>query len=232
MQPYIVSIQKSKRKTLSLHCKQLNEENHLIIKSPISCSDSIIQTFVNEKKDWVNKQFTKLNQYNHLKFPTLLNDGKVLYFLGKPYKLSLQNHSKSSVFFNENNIVCATPKETSNTDKKKLLTQWYKQLAKDILTDRTLYYANQLKRNVKSITLKQQKTRWGSCSTLGNINLNWLLIKTPLFVINYVTLHECCHLVHMNHSKAFWNLVESHMPAYQRAKQWLNTHGHAILCNH
>lgn len=75
------------------------------------------------------------------------------------------------------------------------------------------------------VVIKEQMRRWGSCSTLGNINLNWRLIQAPPDVQQYVAIHELVHLSEMNHSDAFWNLVSQMMPNYQSAKAWLRNNG-------
>ena len=79
------------------------------------------------------------------------------------------------------------------------------------------------------ITVRNQRTRWGSCSSQGSLNFNCLLAQAPDQVRRYVVLHELCHLKEMNHSPAFWRLVASQMPDYQRAKEWLKTEGQRLI---
>lgn len=75
------------------------------------------------------------------------------------------------------------------------------------------------------ITIRMQKTRWGSCSSKGNLNFNALLMLMPDEIIDYVVVHELCHLLEMNHSKRFWNLVESILPDYRERRKWLKENG-------
>ena len=79
------------------------------------------------------------------------------------------------------------------------------------------------------VTVRKQKTRWGSCSSKGNLNFNCLLARVPEQVRRYVVIHELCHLKEMNHSPAFWRLVASQMPDYQKAKEWLKTEGRTLI---
>lgn len=79
------------------------------------------------------------------------------------------------------------------------------------------------------VVVRAQRTRWGSASTRGTVSLNWRLVLTPPEVAEYVVVHELCHLVQMNHSPAFWALVEKHLPGYRGPRAWLREHGHAIL---
>ena len=78
------------------------------------------------------------------------------------------------------------------------------------------------------ITIRHQKTRWGSCSSRGTLSFNYRLIYGPAGPLDYVVVHELCHLTHMNHSKDFWNMVERIMPDYRIYKQWLREHGQEL----
>lgn len=82
------------------------------------------------------------------------------------------------------------------------------------------------------ITIRNQKTRWGSCSQTGTLSFNYRLMMAPPAVIDYVIVHELCHLTHMNHSKDFWNMVGSILPDYARSRQWLKEHGHELTEAH
>jgi predicted metal-dependent hydrolase len=92
------------------------------------------------------------------------------------------------------------------------------------LPPRLLDYAAMHRLLVHRVTVRNQRTRWGSCSRHGNIALNWRLIQTPPFVRDYICLHELMHLREMNHSKGFWREVEAVCPYYRAAEQWLKTH--------
>ncbi|MGM0541165.1 MAG: M48 family metallopeptidase [Pseudomonadota bacterium] len=93
------------------------------------------------------------------------------------------------------------------------------------LKPRLAYYAQQIGVEPKSLTVKGYKSRWGSCYTDGRIQFNWRLMQAPSWVIDYVVVHELCHLVHANHSKAFWDLVNLHYPQTPEAKRVIKTHG-------
>lgn len=79
------------------------------------------------------------------------------------------------------------------------------------------------------ITVRDQKTRWGSCSARGNLNFNWRLILAPEPVLDYVVIHELAHRKEMNHSKQFWDIVEAMMPDYRTQRQWLKEHGDQLM---
>lgn len=97
------------------------------------------------------------------------------------------------------------------------------------LTDRVERYASILGVTVGRVTIRRQKTRWGSCSSKGNLNLNCLLMLCPPEVRDYVVVHELCHRRYMNHSPAFWAEVGRHMPDYDRRRKWLKEYGAGIM---
>lgn len=108
----------------------------------------------------------------------------------------------------------------SEEDRKRYIA-----LARDIFTRKTEYYARIMGVTYGRISIREQKTRWGSCSSAGNLNYNWRLIFAPEKVVDYIVVHELAHRLEMNHSKAFYNIVESVLPDYQSAQQWLRENG-------
>ena len=97
------------------------------------------------------------------------------------------------------------------------------------IPERTAYFAEKIGVSYGRITLRQQKTRWGSCSANGNLNFNWLLILAPPEVLDYVVVHELCHRRQMNHSQAFWNEVSAVLPGYKEQKKWLKDNGWKLM---
>lgn len=108
------------------------------------------------------------------------------------------------------------------------LRQLSHQAAQDIPL-RVAMYAERIGVSYGRITIRHQRTRWGSCSTKGNLNFNCLLMLTPPEVIDYVIVHELCHRKEMNHSARFWALVAAVLPDYAQQKRWLREHGGVII---
>lgn len=101
--------------------------------------------------------------------------------------------------------------------------------AKQEFTKKTIFYAARMQVSYGRITIRDQKTRWGSCSQTGNLNFNWRLILAPERVLDYVVVHELAHRREMNHSPAFWKLVEQVMPDYRVQRQWLKEYGEGLM---
>ena len=101
--------------------------------------------------------------------------------------------------------------------------QAYRRQAKAILTQKADVYAKRMGVTYEKLMVKDQKTRWGSCSAKGNLNFNWRIVLAPEPVTDYVVIHELAHRIHMNHSAAFYQTIEAIMPDYRRQEQWLKT---------
>ena len=105
----------------------------------------------------------------------------------------------------------------------------YREKARAILTDKTEYYGRLIGVTYNRIRIADQKTRWGSCSSRGTISYNWHLILLPENILDYVVVHELCHLLEMNHSPRFWSQVEKILPDYRERRNWLKKKGGTYL---
>ncbi|WP_199610889.1 M48 family metallopeptidase [Flocculibacter collagenilyticus] len=110
----------------------------------------------------------------------------------------------------------------------KKIPESYRLRAQAVITERVEYYASVMQLTPSKLQFKRYKRRWGSCSAAGVVSFNWLLIMAPLWVIDYVVVHELCHLKEMNHSNKFWRWVACYYPNYADAKHWLQTNGHSL----
>jgi len=117
------------------------------------------------------------------------------------------------------------PVQKLNTEQIKALADQ----ALQVIPKRTEYFAKKLHVTYNQITIRNQKTRWGSCSGKGNLNFNCLLMLAPPEVLDYVVVHELCHRKEMNHSDRFWKEVESILPDYKIQKEWLRENGAELI---
>ena len=211
---------RSKRKTLSL---SINENADLVVRAPHRASYDEIQKFISEKSAWIdNKQRLikaqledNLNQHS---------SNKCLY-LGSLYPLKIDNNSIEPISFNGQMFTI------TNLNKERIslsLKSWYKKRFIEVALPRLSYFSDKYKLKVNQVRVKEQKTLWGSCSSKNNINLNYLLIMAPMKVIDYVIVHELVHTIHKNHSAKFWQKVETIMPNYKDARNWLKENGYRL----
>lgn len=122
-------------------------------------------------------------------------------------------------------ILLWVPYEADYNYKREQLEKWYRKEAMAVISEKASEYSKLLSVHFEGIRIKDQKSCWGSCSSKGNLNFNWRIIMAPEPVCDYVIIHELCHLVFMDHSANFWNLVESLCPNYKQYKKWLKENG-------
>jgi predicted metal-dependent hydrolase len=227
---YTIIYQKN-RKSVQL---KLNSSSHLTITAPTRFPKEGIEKIVLEKRKWIVKQITKLAAAAANPINKSVCDNAAILFLGQPHILKFMSKDthKPPVHLEENqimlNILPLTAKDT-NATAEKILKQWYIHYATNTLVTRTTFWASVIKVNPKRITIKEQKTRWGSCSSKGNINYNWRIIMAPMEVIDYLVIHELCHLRIPNHSQAFWQEVGNYSPHFKQCREWLRTNGALIM---
>ncbi|MEA2290036.1 MAG: hypothetical protein QOD55_2033 [Solirubrobacteraceae bacterium] len=109
------------------------------------------------------------------------------------------------------------------------LERWYRLRARDEIAPRLEAATGTLGRPHTALTIRNQRTRWGSCSSTGAMSFNWRLMLAPDAVLEYVVWHEACHLIVMDHSRRFWGLLERHVPGYREPKRWLRANGAALV---
>lgn len=204
-------IERSKRKTLSL---TVLKDGNVIVKAPISMSDKTINKFIEDKQDWIREKLLIVKE-NKSKFEDILNLSKFLLF-GNRYKV-LKSQVKQIETNEKFEIVI--PSKIEDDKVIKTLVAWYKKIAKKILTERLEFIEDRIRLKSSAIKFSDSKGRWGSCNSFGVIHLNWRVVMLPPKIIDYVIVHELCHLKQMNHSKDFWSLVAKFMPGYETQKK-------------
>lgn len=207
------------------------------VKAGISTSIQQIEQFLVHKEKWISKNMQVFSQIDD-KYPDkkLASDERFP-FLGKDLNLKFVPTPLKQVFFSrtEASLQMHLPEsmwnQISEDDLQKyfaLLKKYYQREAKKLVSERIQIWSHQMNLYPSEIRFKNQKTRWGSCSSKKIINLNWKLVAAPIEVIDYILIHELSHLAHMNHSAQFWGLVEKHCPDYMQSEKWLKDHHHSL----
>jgi predicted metal-dependent hydrolase len=109
------------------------------------------------------------------------------------------------------------------------IERWYRRMAREEVVPRLDEAVAELGVSYASLRIANQRTRWGSCSTTGAMSFNWRLLLGPPEILDYVVWHEACHLVHMDHSRRFWSLLERHVPDHRTPRRWLKDHGATLV---
>jgi len=173
------------------------------------------EKFIYKKLDWIKKHLSQ-NRQSRNKISLLGRDIKVT----QNYDLFIKNHK---VKFGNDHLIIISP-SGSKISIEEAFENWLRKLAKKSLVERVHRIANSLGFKIGRISIRGQKTRWGSCSTAGNLSFNYNLLSFRKEVIDYVIIHELCHLKEMNHSQKFWKLVERFCPNYKYLRKELKNY--------
>ncbi|MGL1891161.1 MAG: M48 family metallopeptidase [Spirochaetaceae bacterium] len=213
-----INLIRSNRKSMTL---SINTVGDMEVRAPKFLLQSNIKKFITNQTEWIN---TKLLRAKSNKIQYSLEIGTTVPFLGEKLQLLQGTHKRG--IKNVNNSLLL-PENTN--DKNKLLNKWYREQAREILTNLTDKYTIMMKLEYNKIFIKEQKTRWGSCSGKNNLNYNWKVILTDIKLIEYLVIHEVCHLKHLDHSTKFWNLVATLDPEFKKHKNMLQEAGYYLL---
>lgn len=145
--------------------------------------------------------------------------------LGNTYHILFQENHLKGVQQTDDQLIVSHPYNRHHM----LLTMWLKQKSLHFLATESKIFARQLDAVIGRVTIREVRSRWGSCSHQGNLSYSWRLIFAPEEVAQYVCAHEVSHLKHMNHSQAFWKTVESINADYKIHREWLRTHGQTLF---
>ena len=216
----------SRSKKITLKIKSNGE---LIITTPPLVPKFLIKKFVEQNKSWIQEK----QQQREKTSPKFIGEN-FLYLFGKKYPLKIvQSPEPSRVVLKKEEVILNIHDSGNKTDfdctnPPMVLTRFIKNTAQHYITKKTAIFATKMKLEYKKISFKAQKTRWGSCSSRGNLNFNWKLAHFSPAVIDYVIVHELAHREQMNHSRSFWQLVEKHQPEYRIHRGWLKRQGSSI----
>ncbi|MBQ8507688.1 MAG: M48 family metallopeptidase [Clostridia bacterium] len=144
---------------------------------------------------------------------------------GKGLRLILEKGERISMKIDGESCILRLKEPENEEAVRHALKQALSRLALRRIREELGSYAPRIGVEFGRVAIRDQKSRWGSCSAKRNLNFNWKLIMAPPQALEYVVIHELCHLIEFNHSPRFWRLVESQMPEYESWKKWLKTHG-------
>ena len=210
-------IEWSKRKTLSL---SVMKDGNVVVKAPIGMRNETINHFVEEKQAWIRDKLFLINK-TKVKFDDVVHYQRFLLY-GNKYSLILDNVKKIET---NDKFQIIMPQKIDREKILKTLKNWYKKIAKQILEDRLKFIESRIKLKSSLLRISDSKGRWGSCNSKGVITFNFRVIMLPPAIIDYIIIHELCHLVEMNHSKNFWKLVETFLPTAPELKLAIKEYG-------
>lgn len=176
------------------------------------------QEFLRAKEDWIRCHLDRQPD------ATLISCGAVIPVEGHP-RLIAETKTRAVKLMDDHLLVPLGTERAGEDRTGPRVRAFLKNLARDRLAEASTRYSTQLGRPFGKLTLRDTRSRWGSCTSEGNLMYSWRLILAPQEVLDYVAAHEVAHLAEMNHSAAFWAEVAGLLPAYEAPRKWLRTHG-------
>ena len=213
-EPMTYKLIRSNRKTMAIH---ITKDAQVEVRAPYKAKRKEIEQFLISKRDWVEKHLTRIAETHENRLNFELNYGESRPLMGREIPIIAREGNK--VGFDGNCFYL--PPDFPSDEVKIAVIGLYKQIAKQVLTDRTLVYAKGMGLTPSAVKVNSAKTRWGSCSNKGSINYSWRLIMAEEDIIDYVIVHELAHLSELNHSPRFWTIVESILPDYKKRQKKL-----------
>lgn len=215
-----ISVEVIPRKRKSMEF-QIEEDGNIRVLAPYFISkDTIIQGLF-KKKDWIIKK-RKLLKSREDNLGNI-TDNRIS-VMGIEYPVDLIYSKENKLVFSDEKLELYT--ETKNQSLiEGIVNKWLRKLAYEIVKERLDVYSSKMDLSYNKLLIKDQKTRWGSCSSLGNININYRIVKFPMEIIDYLVVHELAHLKYMNHSREFWHHVEKWIPDYKSRRKVLKETG-------
>lgn len=206
--------------------------------APPKVSELRIKAFVDSQQDWIRETLKRIQHrtslVNALAPPEYI-DGASVPYQGNKIPLTIKPTSAKTLrlqLLSDQQFMVYLPaarQENGSDLIRQALERWMKQQARQQATQLITKHGGKHQLTPRSLRIKTQKSRWGSCGPKNDINLNWLLMLAPPAILEYVVVHELCHIKHKNHSKDFWQLVSEHMPDYSLHRHWLKQHGASLM---
>ncbi|MFW6029301.1 MAG: M48 family metallopeptidase [Halanaerobiales bacterium] len=234
-------IVRTNRKTLGI---VIDPEKGVLVRSPENLSEDKIHKVVSDKSTWILEKLDKVAEIKDKPVPKEFMSGEKLSYLGRKYRIkvlskidrNLKNKlSKVKVKFYKGKFIIEIPDSLHDINEEERieairdeLIKWYRKHAKIKIQERVDKYKGKIGIEPNIVRVKKQEKRWGSCSSKGNININWKIIMAPMSIVDYIVVHELTHLRYNNHCKDFWKSVEAIIPDYKERQDWLRVNGRRL----
>ncbi|WGS64718.1 M48 family metallopeptidase [Marinitoga aeolica] len=214
---------KSKRKSLSI---TIENNGNVIVRAPKFLSDYEIKKFIFDKRKWIISKLTNIKPIKEKEY----RDGEKFLYLGKYYKL-ITIEGNYGVGIQNDFIYISLKKDFFDNIslKKEMILKWYKNEAKKIINERLEYYSKIMNLKYGKVYIRDQKTRWGSCSGKNNLSFNFRIIMAPMRKIDYIIVHELAHILHKHHQKSFWDYVSKYCDDYLESRKWFRENGKYLI---
>ena len=204
----------------------VERDRSVVVHAPAGVSDERIREIVESKRLWIFEKLHHDQKYSTLPHPPgkELVSGEAALYLGRCYRIEVVDSDASEIQFAQRFII---PRSHAPR-RKAVLREWYIKRAEETIIPRVRRYAKRLGVAFKQARIVDNRYRWGSCTVKDNVNFNWRLIKAPMFVIDYVIVHELAHLIESNHTTRFTSIISAQTSTMAKARAWLKENGQIL----
>ncbi len=221
-------VRSARRRSISIEIAKA----HVVVRAPYFVAKADIEKFVREKAQWAHQKLIQQEQQLSALPNYTFTDGGRLPCLGAELTLVVHKQPKADVVrYGEKLLVILSSRSRLPEEQqvKRLVCGWYQEQALAMLQDKTNAAAARLGVKHSGVTIKATRSKWGHCTAQGAIQYNWQILLAPESVVDYLVAHEVSHLLHHNHSPAFWAVVASLCPDYKSRRAWLKNHGMKLM---
>jgi hypothetical protein len=209
-----------KRKTTGIY---IDIYGHIEVRVPKETSEESVLKLLESKWDWILQKTQEMKDRTDGKKDKIYDHGETFLFLGKTYPIQIvEDHEiKQDYVVLETEKLFIYVKQHEDEKIKQALKRFYYQQCKALVEGRIRAYQSSFKTKPRSIQIYNSIRTWGTCDSKLQLTFNWKLAMAPLEVIDYVVVHEMCHMIHLNHDRSFWRLVGKILPDYEQRQDWL-----------
>ena len=215
------TLRRSDRKTASIYIERDGEVSVLV---PESMDDAQIDNLIESKRRWIYTGLAEWQDLNSTRVRREFVSGEGFLYLGRSYRLQIVEEQDVPLKLKDG-YFCLRAEDGQSEDGFNVFKEFYRDKGRERIPQRVALYQNELGVEPGTIKVVELQNRWASCSPNGNLSFHWKCMMAPLTVLDYVVVHELAHLLHPNHTEAFWNEVDKLLPDYQERKEWLRTNG-------
>jgi len=214
-----IELIRSKRKTVSIH---IERDGSVSARIPDTISEEEILKVLKSKEYQIHKNLAQWSQLNQTKVERDYVNGQSFLYLGRNYRLLFVEDKLGALLFSKGYFHLSS---SNKNHAREMFIEFYKEKLNEKLKPILKRFKGQLGVNPKEIKVMELQNRWASCTASGNVNFHWKCAMAPIDVLNYIVVHELTHLIHPNHTAAFWNELDKVMPSYHKQVQWLKLNG-------
>lgn len=214
-----IKIIRSKRRTLSIF---IERDGSVSARVPESLSEDALFQVLKSKEYQIHRNLAEWEQLNERRIEREYVNGQSFLYLGRNYRLSIVDQTEYKLVLRNGRFLLARNRQTR---AKELFVEFYKDKLAGKIKPILERYEGQIGVKPNDVKVIELQHRWASCSPKGNLHFHWKCAMAPIDVLNYIVVHELVHLIHPNHTSAFWNEVDKIIPNYERQVQWLKLNG-------